>query len=202
MIKILIYETDKYWIEALKLLPFELDFCFSEEEVYSKTFKHKYDFYIFNFEYYSVLNELKKSGDKTFSIFLSNYEDFNSQKKAYEIADEFFKKSSTYVEEIKIKLDYHIEKRYNFKKIIKYKDTYFHTNTNIIYKNNKKIELTPLEKELLLLFFKNRNKYLNKFEICEELGITQGSLKVKITQLRQLGFDIENKRELGYKLKE
>jgi len=55
---------------------------------------------------------------------------------------------------------------------------------------------------LLLLFFKNRNKYLNKFKICEELEITQGSLKVKITQLRQLGFDIENKREIGYKLKE
>jgi len=32
MIKILIYETDEYWIESLKLLPYKIDFCFSEEQ--------------------------------------------------------------------------------------------------------------------------------------------------------------------------
>ena len=105
MIKILIYETNSYWIENLKLLPYELDFCFSEEEAYKKTYKHKYDFYIFDFEGYSILKELKESGDKTLSIFLSSFEDFNSQKKAYEIADDFFKKSCTYIEEIKIKIE-------------------------------------------------------------------------------------------------
>jgi DNA-binding response OmpR family regulator len=202
MIKILIYETNSYWIENLKLLPYELDFCFSEEEVYKKTFKNRYDFYIFDFSGYSILKELKKSGDKTISIFLSDFEDFNSQKKAYEIADDFFKKSCTYIEEIKIKIEYYIKKIYNLSKIIKYKDIYFNHNSNIIYKKEQKIELTTLEKELLILFFKNKNRYLTKDELLELLSITNGSLKVKITHLRKIGFDIKNKRNLGYKLKE
>jgi DNA-binding response OmpR family regulator len=202
MIKILIYETNTYWIEVLKLLPYELDFCITEEEIYQKTSKIKYDFYLFDFSGYAILKELKNSGDKTISIFLSNYEDFNSQKKAYKIADEFFKKSSTYIEEIQIKIDYYIKKLYNLSDTIKYNNIYFYLNKNIIYKNNKRIDLTVLEKELLILFFKYKNRYLNKHEICERLSITEGSLKVKITQLRKFGFDIKNKREIGYKLKE
>jgi DNA-binding response OmpR family regulator len=202
MIKILIYETNSYWIENLKLLPYEVDFCFSEEEVYEKTYKNKYDFYIFDFSGYSILKELKQSKDKTISIFLSEFEDFNSQKKAYKIADDFFKKSYTYIEEIKIKIEYYIKKIYNLSEIIKYKDIYFHNKSNIIYKNEQKIELTALEKELLILFFKNKNRYVNKNELLDLLSITKGSLKVKITKLRKLGFDIENKREIGYKLKE
>ncbi len=202
MIKILIYETNSYWIENLKLLPYEVDFCFSEEEVYEKTYKNKYDFYIFDFSGYSILKELKQSKDKTISIFLSEFEDFNSQKKAYKIADDFFKKSSTYIEEIKIKIEYYIKKIYNLSKIIKYKNIYFHYNSNVIYKNKQKIELTALEKELLILFFKNKNRYLNKDELLELLSITNGSLKVKITNLRKIGFEIENKREIGYILKD
>lgn len=202
MIKILIYETNSYWIENLKLLPYELNFCFSEEDVYKKTYKNKYDFYIFDFSGYSILKELKQSGDKTISIFLSEFEDFNSQKKAYKIADDFFKKSCTYIEEIKIKIEYYIKKIYNLSEIIKYKNIYFHTKSNIIYKNEQKIELTALEKELLILFFKNKNRYVNKNELLELLSITKGSLKVKITKLRKLGFDIENKREIGYILKD
>jgi DNA-binding response OmpR family regulator len=202
MIKILIYETNSYWIENLKLLPYEVNFCFSEEDVYKKTYKNKYDFYIFDFSGYSILKELKQSGDKTISIFLSEFEDFNSQKKAYKIADDFFKKSCTYIEEIKIKIEYYIKKIYNLSEIIKYKNIYFHTKSNIIYKNEQKIELTALEKELLILFFKNKNRYLNKDELLELLSITKGSLKVKITKLRKLGFKIENKREIGYILKD
>jgi len=202
MIKILIYETDPFWIENLKLLPYQLDFCKTKEEVYIKTYSDKYDFYLFDFSGYSILKDLREAEDETISIVISNYEDFNSQKKSYKVADDFFKKSSTYIEEIKIKIEYYIEKIYNFKKVIKYKNIYFHTDTNIIYKDNHKIELTTLEKELLILFFKNKNRYLSKNEICAILSITPGSLKVKITQIRTFGFEIENKREIGYKLKE
>jgi DNA-binding response OmpR family regulator len=148
MIKILIYETDSYWIENLKLLPYELNFCFSEEDVYKKTYKNKYDFYIFDFSGYSILKELKQSGDKTISIFLSEFEDFNSQKKAYKIVDDFFKKPCTYIEEIKIKIEYYIKKIYNLSKIIKYKNIYFHYNSNVIYKNKQKIELTTLDTDI------------------------------------------------------
>ena len=203
MIKILVFEPDIYWQNHLNMLPYNITFAFSEEEVFEYTFKNKFDFYIFDFENgYKVLEQLRKNEDNTISIFLSSLETFNAQKKAYEYCDDFFKKSVTYVEEIKIKIDYYVKKYFKIQDIIKYKDIYVNMKLNTIYKNGKKIELTTLEKELLFLFFKNKNRYLSKDYIIDILNMTNGSLKVKISYLRKLGFDIINNRELGYKLKE
>jgi len=55
---------------------------------------------------------------------------------------------------------------------------------------------------LLILFFKNQAQFISKTEIIDRLDITEGSLKVKISNLRKIGFDIENKKEIGYRLKE
>ena len=198
---ILIYDNE--WSESLKFLPYKLFFAYSEDEVYELTFKKKFDFYIFDFEKgYGALKNLRESEDKTIAIFLSNIETFEAQKKAYTIADEFFKKRVTYVEEIKIKIEYYIKKYFEITDIIKYKNIYFNLKLRFIYKNSKKIDLTNLEYDLLILFFKNKKRYISKEEIIDRLNITEGSLKVKISNLRKLGFEIENTRNLGYKLKE
>jgi len=199
--KILIYDTN--WSEFLKHLPYKLTFAYSEDEVYEITYKEKFDFYIFDFEEgYSALKNLRESGDNTIAIFLSNLETFAAQKKAYEIGDDFFKKSSTYVEEIKIKIDYFIKKEFGFNKVIKYKNIFFYPSLHKLYIDNKKVELTPLENELLILFFKYKDRYLSKEFLLERLNVKIESLKVKISNLRKLGFEIENLREFGYKLKE
>ena len=195
--KILIYDNE--WREFLQYLPYEVFFAENEDEVYQLTYDKNFDFYIFDFEIgYSVLKNLRESGDKTIAIFISNLETFDAQKKAYKIADDFFKKSSTYVEEIKIKIDYFIRKYFNLEEIIKYKNLYFNRKLRLIYTDNKKIELTNLEYDLLILFFKNKNQYIPKDIIIDRLNITEGSLKVKISNLRKIGFDIENKQEIGY----
>jgi len=199
--KILIYDNE--WKTFLQYLPYELVFAYNEDEVYEYSFNQKFDFYIFDFKSgYHVLQNLRESGDTTIAIFLSNIETFEVQRKAYKIADEFFKKSSTYVEEIKIKIDYFIRKFFNLEDIIKYKDLYFNRKLRRVYKNDKKIELTNLEYDLLILFFKNKNEYISKEEIIDRLNITEGSLKVKISNLRKIGFEIDNKKYIGYKLKE
>jgi len=199
--KILIY--DNSWSEFLKNLPFELYFAYNEDEVYEKTFNQKFDFYIFDFvDGYNVLDNLRQSGDETIAIFLSTIETFEAQKKAYKIADEFFKKSSTYVEEIRIKIDYFVKKFLKLDDIIKYNSIYFNRKLRVIYKDSKKIELTNLEYDLLILFFRNKDRYLSVYELMDILHVTKGSLKVKISHLRKIGFEIENKKEIGYKLKE
>jgi len=199
--KILIYDNE--WAEFLKVLPYELVFAKDEDDVYEKTFHQKFDFYIFDFANgYKVLNELREGGDNTIAIFLSDLETFDAQKKSYKIADDFFKKSSTYIEEIKIKIDYFIKKFFHLDDIIKYKELYFNRRLRVVYKEGKKIELTNLEYDLLILFFRNQNKYLSKEFIIDNLEVTEGSLKVKISNLRKIGFDIENKKEIGYKIKE
>jgi len=199
--KILIYDNE--WSEFLKNLPYDLTFASDEDEVYEITFKQKFDFYIFDFESgYSVLKNLRESGDETITIILSHLETFDAQKKAYTVADDFFKKSSTYVEEIKIKIDYYIRKYFHLDDIIRYKDIYIHRKLRLMYKDNKKIELTNLDYDLLILFFKNKDSYLSKEMLIDILNITEGTLKVKISNLRKLGFDIENKKEIGYRLEE
>ena len=199
--KVLIFDTK--WSQFLKYLPYEIKFAYSEDEVYEITYKEKFDFYIFDFEEgYRALSNLRESGDDTIAIFLSNIETFFAQKKAYKIANEFFKKRCTYIEEVKIKIDYFIKKEFGFENVIKYNNIFFYPSLHSVYVNNQKIELTPLENELLVLFFKNKNKYLSKDVIMDTFEISEGSLKVKISQLRKLGFDILNTRGLVYKLEE
>ncbi len=204
MIKILVYVSDLYWRGLLGELPYRVDIAIDEDDVYQKTYKEKFDFYLFDFENgYKVLEELRQSQDKTFAFFISSFEDFNSQKKAYGVANEFFKKSCTYVEEIKIKIDYYLKHYFNMGEgTIKYGDMFYNIKTKTLYKNNKKIELTPLENELLVLFFKNKNRYIPKCEILERFEIADGSLRVKLSNIRKLGFEIINNREYGYQLKE
>jgi len=198
---ILIYDNE--WSESLKILPYKLSFAYSEDEVYELTFKKQFDFYIFDFEYgYQILQNLRESGDETFIIFLSNIETFEAQKKAYKIGNEFFKKRVTYIEEIKIKIEYLIRNFYNLEDVIKYKNIYFNIKLRVVYQGDKKIELTNLEYDLLILFFKHKNKILAKENIIDTFEITEGSLKVKISNLRKIGFEIENIRNLGYKLEE
>jgi len=198
---ILIYDNE--WRDSLSYLPYTLTFANDEDEVYELTYKKKFDFYIFDFENgYKVLENLRESKDETFTIFLSNIETFQVQKKAYKIGNEFFKKRVTYIEEIRIKIDYLKKKFFDLDDIIKYKDIYFNVRLREIYHNNKKVNLTTLEYELLTLFFKNKNKYLSKDVIMDTFEISEGSLKVKISQLRKLGFDILNTRGLVYKLEE
>ena len=198
---ILIYDNE--WSESLKILPYKLSFAYSENEVYELTFKKQFDFYIFDFEYgYQILQNLRESGDETFIIFLSNIETFEAQKKAYKIGNEFFKKRVTYIEEIKIKIEYLIRNFYNLEDVIKYKNIYFNIKLRVVYQGDKKIELTNLEYDLLILFFKHKNKILAKENIIDTFEITEGSLKVKISNLRKIGFEIENIRNLGYKLEE
>jgi len=198
---ILIYDNE--WSESLKILPYKLSFAYSENEVYELTFKKQFDFYIFDFEYgYQILQNLRESGDETFIIFLSNIETFEAKKKAYKIGNEFFKKRVTYIEEIKIKIEYLIRNFYNLEDVIKYKNIYFNIKLRVVYQGDKKIELTNLEYDLLILFFKHKNKILAKENIIDTFEITEGSLKVKISNLRKIGFEIENIRNLGYKLEE
>ncbi|NPA55428.1 MAG: response regulator transcription factor [Epsilonproteobacteria bacterium] len=199
MIKILIFELDEYWLGHLRTLPYELTFVRSEDEVYEQTYNGNFDFYLFDFDVgFNALQSLRDYKDETISIFISYDESFKAQKKAYTICDDFFKKSVTYIEEIRIKIDYYIAKYMQVQEVIKYNDIYFHTQLHHLYKNGKKITLTNLENELLIMFFKNRGKYIPKDVIYDRFNITDGTLRVKLSNLRKLGFDIQNKRDLGY----
>jgi len=169
---------------------------------YDLILQRHFDVLLISFEYYPFFLEIKNYF-KGYTIFLTNECDNLSYKKILEVADYCY----TYLEIYKL----NIRLMYLRKRILKlnatvfrYKDFFFNFATNELYKNSEPIKLSQADVELLKALIKNRNKYLSKEEILEECDhIESGnSIKVLITHLRKIGFDIENKKNVGYRLKE
>jgi len=181
---------------------FDKDFVSSEEDFYDRVYLKKYDAYIINFDFYPQFVEVKDYID-SYVIFITEVCDEFIYKKALRDGD--FCYSYNEIFKLKIRLEY-LEKKITKlnTRVFKYKDLVFNLNTNQLYKNSQPIKLTKAETDLLKALIKYRNKYLSKEDIesvCESID-SINSIKVLISNLRKIGFDIENIKNLGYKLKE
>jgi len=162
---------------------------------------NKFDVIIVNFDFIEDISFIKNYF-KGKIFFIYSFVDELIYKKSLELGDEFF----LYEESWKIR--YKIEK---FKKELNIKSDIF-KNSNFIYNfklkklfiNNENVILTKGENDVLEILIRNNNRFLNKLEIIElsELIDSLDSLKVIISNLRKKGVKIENKKNLGYKLKE
>ncbi len=181
---------------------YDVDVVRDAEEFFNATFENKYDLYIVNFYYYSTIDELKKSGDKTTTIFVDEYYNIFHIKKAFLIADDYMIKPLM-MEELKIRVDYHYRKLFTHSKnIIVYKDYFFHVNSKQLFLKTQKIKLSPKEIQLLEYFLSYLGKPLSKDMIYERLeSSSDGSLRVYISKLNKLDFDITyNRTTLSYTL--
>ncbi len=81
---------------------------------------------------------------------------------------------------------------------------YFDRERKKLYHETRELELSQALQELLLFLIENRDRYVDKYAIIDNLESinTEGSLKVAISRLRSLGLEIETRQGLGYKLKE
>jgi len=88
--------------------------------------------------------------------------------------------------------------------ILKYKDIEIDLDSKIVKYKNKEIILKPKVYELLVLFIKNKNSFLSKGLIADELDIIDESnvIEVLVYNLRKMfGKDfIKTYRNLGYRL--
>ena len=78
----------------------------------------------------------------------------------------------------------------------------YNFNTNELYIDSKPVKLSLAENELLKTLLKNKKRFLSKEEIlmeCDSIE-SESSIKVLISHLRKLGIEIENKKNLGYKI--
>ena len=97
----------------------------------------------------------------------------------------------------------HLSKKLNQKDIFIFNDLIFNLKTKELYKNRELIKLSPTKKEILKLLIENKNRFISKEYILENTEDIDkiSSIKVLISKLRQLGFEIENQTHLGYKIK-
>jgi len=181
---------------------FEKDVVIDEDDFYTKAIEKKYEILIINFDFYPQYMEIREYCEAVV-IFMVDYCDEFKYRKILKVADYCY----TYDEifKLKIRLDYLERKLSKLNtKVFKYKDFVYNLNTNQLFKGSEPIKLTKAENDVLKILIKNRDKYLSKedIEAMSNSIDSLSSIKVIICNLRKLGFDIENIKNLGYKLKE
>jgi DNA-binding response OmpR family regulator len=171
-------------------------------EFYDNFLEQHYDILVANFDFYSYVREFDSVYDG-YIILLCEYSNELLYKRALEFADYCYAYSEFY--KLKHRLDFLKRKIYKTRgAIFKYRDLLYNFNTKTLYLKSQSTQLTKAQQELLEVLIKNRDNYTSSesiINICEYIG-SIGSIKVIISTLRKLGFDIISKQNLGYKLKE
>ena len=179
---------------------FEIEYALEEEEFFKKVLSKKYDILIINFNFLSSFLEIKRFFDGVV-IFVYDFVDGLIYKRALEVGDYFYLFSEMW--KIDFRLEY-IAKKLNKKRVFIFKDLVFDLKTKELYKNRENVKLTPAEKDILEFLIRNRNSYISKEFILENSENIDNisSIKVLISKLRKLGFNIDNQKNLGYRIKE
>jgi DNA-binding response OmpR family regulator len=197
MFEILICEGSLADLAPTILSPYRYHICKTIDHFLDATLAKKFDLYLLHMECFEARRELYESGDRTSTIFIDEYYSINSFKKALSIGDDYILKP-IYTQELQIRVAYHHRKLHNtLSNIIIYKDFYYHTNTQQLFFKTQKVKLSPNELKLVALFLSNQNKPISKDYIYEELESTSdGSLRVYISKLNKLGFEINYERSI------
>ncbi|EDM23094.1 winged helix-turn-helix transcriptional regulator [Caminibacter mediatlanticus TB-2] len=190
---ILVYDyTDIY--------EFDKKIVFSQDNFFNEVLKEKYKILIINFDFLKDFLEIKKFFNG-YVIFIYHIYGFVEYKKALEIGDFFY----TYDEiwKVNLRIEY-LKKKLKIKDIYKIKDFIIDIKNYIIFKDNKPIKISKAEFEILKTLLLNQNKYISKEFILNSIDEINSydTIKVLISKLRNLGFNIETIKNLGYKIKE
>ena len=179
---------------------FEFKKIENEEEFFSEILNKNYEVLIINFEYFSSFLEVNNFFDGVV-IFVYYLVDEMIYKKSLEVGDYFYTFDELW--KIKYRLKY-IAKKKGIKDKFIYKNLVFDLKNNMLYKDKKRVKLSPAERDILSLLIRNKNKFISKeFIIQNSENIDNiSSIKVLISKLRKLGFEVENQKNLGYKIKE
>ncbi len=198
MFKILVYEESLSSYTGTLFTPYSIDIAYSLDDILDFTYQKNYNLYLMNLSSYTTIKELKEMEDSTPVLFIDEYYSLQNMKKALSIGDDYIIKP-LHLEALSIRLDYYYRKVFNHaKNIISYKNFYYHMQTKQLFEGTKKIKLSPHELKLLELLLSYINKPLAKDIIIETLESTSsGSLRVYISKLNKLGFNISYDRAIA-----
>ena len=190
------------YMDNLVYEKFEKKFVNDVNDFYNEIINKQYDILIINFDFFSYFLEIRYLFEG-YVIFLVSEINELIYKKCLFYGDYCYQYNELF--KIFLRIEYLRKKIHNTKtNIYKIKNFIINLNTEEVYKNRENVKLTKAEKELLFYLIKNRNRYVPKEEIVESSDFIDSvdSVKVLISSLRKLGFEIENQKNLGYKIKE
>lgn len=212
--KILLVEDDLILGETIEELlldeKFEVVWVKDGQEALNSTFIQEFDIFLLDVNIpfingFELLKELRDSGDKTPSIYITANIDTQSLKKGFEVgADDYIKKPFDF-DELLIRIENALKKSFkSYDTIVSYDNLKYNVEEQALYLDEKLIHLSPSEENLVKYFLKNIGKILSKDELIFQTNRdSDGSdsvLRVQISKLKKIGFKITNVRSIGYKL--
>jgi len=216
MANILLLEDDtvlsETLIELLECEGFRVHHELDGEAALDATFAKEFDLLILdvNVPYlngFDLLKSLRQSGCNTPAVFISALSDIASLSNAFDVgADDYIKKPFDF-DELLIRIKALLKRQFNtYNDTILLDNFSFIISKNELYKENKFLQLSPYELTLTKLFFQNLNKTILKENILSSMDegreMSEGSLRVYINKLRNIGLPITTIKGIGYRLAE
>lgn len=208
-IKLLLVEDDE--ILALSLKRFlelngcEVDIATTYSEAAERTFKNKYELYIFDINLkdgngLELLEDLRFAEDKTPTIFITALQDVNYMIKGFNAGAQDYIKKPFAPEELLVR----IKARLSSKDIFPKEEKYIYKNISVdgknAFKDGKNLELGSVQLNLLKALIKNQGKIVPKEKLLELLQQpSDTALRVNISKLKnKTGLPIKAVKGLGY----
>jgi DNA-binding response OmpR family regulator len=217
MFNILLLEDDKLFANTLEDFleeeGFNVDIANDGEECLDLNYEKNYDLYIFDINVPKInglelLDQLRKSGDDTPSIFLTSYKDKETLEKGFISGCDDYLKKPVDLDELILRIKALLKRNKKQFEIITLSTTLtFNPITKRVYENNIDLNLPVKVTELLELFIENRGEIVTKEMIVDKLWSTskdysEGSIRVYVNSIKKIfGKEyISNIKGIGYKL--
>ncbi len=158
---------------------------------------------------FNLLKKLRKDGIKTPVIFLTSLTDIDNLSKGYELGCSDYIRKPFELKELQYRIEQTIKTslyRSN-EDVIELKNGFsFNIVKEVLYKNNKEINLSSIEKKLVATLVKERGYYLS-LDVLQELvwdgkDISYSDIRMSISRVRQKCKEdfIQTKKMVGYRV--
>ncbi len=208
MYKILLLEDDEMLLQTLKSLLANQNYKVTPvkniNQALDETYENSFDLYLFDINVpfgsgIDLLKDLRDSGDKTPTFFITALKDIKSISKGFDAGcDDYIKKPFDF-DELLVRVEAILKRNNPF---IKYGDIKYDQEEDRIYKHDKEIELGEVSHNIASIFLSNIGKIIHKDQLFDLMKKPSDiALRVQINKLKtELGLNIKNVRGLGYKL--
>ncbi len=214
MQKILLLEDDKLFNETIEDFleeeGFEVHSLLDPYSAMELTYELKFDLYLFdvNLPYesgFSLLKQLRDSGDKTPTIFLTSRNDKVSLIEGFDVGADDYMKKPIDLDELLLRIRALLRRELRDEKI-EIGEYVVDTQAKELRHNREVIRVGVKAFELLMLLLKAKGKVVTMQDIEEELWSSNeeaslGSVRVYVASLKKYFPNIENIRGVGYRLK-
>lgn len=220
--KILLLEDDLSLNEIIKDALEEENFkvfcVYDAQEALDKAYEENFDLWIFDVKVpkgngFDVLKQLRQSSKNTPAIFLTSLSMLDNVKEGFLVGCDDYIKKPFDIDELILRIKNILKRQFNYQNddiilLNNEKNIYFNLIDKTLYENNRIVNLTNKEKDLLALLLKHRLNFVNLDVIFQEIWNfdeepTIMSLRVYIKNLRKIlgKTSIINQRNIGYALK-